>query len=160
MNKPIYLGTSILDISKTLIYDFYYNYIKKKYDDKTDLLMTDTDSLLIEIETDDCYKDISPDVNKWFDTSEYNKDHPSGIPTGKNERVVRMMKDECKGRQIKTFSGVRSKAYSYMMEDRREEKKCKGVKKYVVKNEITYQDYEDCLFGRGPQRRAMNTFRS
>ncbi len=138
MNKPIYLGVSILDISKTLMYNFHYNYIKKKYGDKASLLFTDTDSVCYETKTDDVYRDISPDVLIWFDTSEYDKDHPSGIPTGKNEKVVEMMKDECKGRQIKKFAGLRSKMlYSYVMEDGGEEKKCKGVKKNVVKNEIT-----------------------
>ena len=97
MDKPIYVGASILDISKTRMYNFHYNYIKKKYGDKASLLFTDTDSLCYEIKTDDFYQDISDDVDKWFDTSEYDKDHPSGIPTGKNEKVIGMMKDECKG---------------------------------------------------------------
>ena len=160
MYKPICLGASILDISKILMYDLHYNYIKSKYGDKASLLFTDTDSLCYEVKTGDGYKDISPDVSKWFDTSKYDKDHPSGIPTGKNEKVIGMMKDKCKRRQIKKFIGLRSKMYSYVMEDGGEEKKCKGIKKNVVKNEITYQDYKDSLFGGGIQLRMMNTFRS
>ena len=87
LNKPIYLGMSILDISKNLMYNFHYNYIKPKYEDIAKLLFTDTDSLCYEITTEDFYKDISPDVHKWFDTSNYPKDHKSGIPTGVNKKV-------------------------------------------------------------------------
>ncbi len=95
LTKPIYLGMSILDLSKTLMYNFHYNYIKPKYDDKASLLFTDTDSLCYEIRTRDLCQDISGDVDRWFDTSNYDKDHSSGIPTGKNKKVVGMMKDEC-----------------------------------------------------------------
>ena len=61
-NKPVYLGLCILDLSKTLMYDFHYNYNKQKYGDKAKLLFTDTDSLMYEIQTEDFYKDISADV--------------------------------------------------------------------------------------------------
>ena len=91
-NKPIYLGTCILDLSKTLIFQFHYDYIKSKYGEKAQLLYTDTDSLIYYIETDDFFKDISADVNDWFDTSNYPKEHPSGIPTGKNKKVPGMFK--------------------------------------------------------------------
>ena len=92
-NKRVYLGMCILDLSKTLMYDFHYNYIKSKYGDKAKLLFTDTDSLAYEIETEDFYKDISPDVERWFDTSEISSDHPSGIKSVINKKVVGMMKD-------------------------------------------------------------------
>ncbi|XP_072046800.1 uncharacterized protein [Amphiura filiformis] len=85
-NKPIYLGASILDIAKTKMYDFHYNYIKKKYGNKAKLCLHDTDSLLYEIETEDFYEDIALDVDRYFDTSNYPADHPSGIPTGKNKK--------------------------------------------------------------------------
>ena len=71
LNKPIYTGVSVLDLSKTLMQDFHYNYIKKKYGEKVKLLFTDTDSLEYEIETEDFYKDISPDVDEMFDMSNY-----------------------------------------------------------------------------------------
>ena len=80
-NKPVYLGMCILDLSKTLMYDFHYNYIKQKYEDKVKLLFTDTDSLMYEIRTEDFYKDISADVEDRFDTSDYPKDNPSGLPS-------------------------------------------------------------------------------
>ena len=158
LNKPIYLGVSILDISKTLMYDFHYNQTKTKYGNAS-LLFTDTDSLCYEIKVEDFYKNISDDVERWFDASNYDKNHPSGIPTGKSKKVVRMMKDECGGKQIAEFVGLRSKLYAYRMDEGKEEKKCKGVKKNVAKNEITFDD-RDCLFGGGPQLRVMNTFRS
>ena len=80
---------SILDLSKMLMYDFHYNYIKPKYRNNANLLFTDTDSLCYEIKTKDFYKDISGDVERWFDTSNYDKDHPSRIPTGKNKTHFR-----------------------------------------------------------------------
>ena len=109
MNKPVYLGMSILDISKTLMYEFHYNYIKPKYGDKAKLLFTDTDSLMYEIETEDFYKDISPDVQTMFDTSNYPKEHPSGIETGVNKMVIGLMKDDVGGKIITKFVGLRAK---------------------------------------------------
>ena len=93
-NKPVYLGMCILDLSKTLMYDFHYNYIKQKYGDKAKLLFTDTDSLMYEIQTEDFYKDISADVKRRFDTSDYPLDHRSGIPSGLNKKVLGMFKDK------------------------------------------------------------------
>ena len=91
-NKPVYLGMCILDSSKTLMYEFHYNYIKKKYGDKAKLLFTDTDSLMYEIQTEDFYKDISADVKHRFDTSDYPPNHPSGIPSGFNKKVLGCLK--------------------------------------------------------------------
>ncbi|XP_022807622.1 uncharacterized protein LOC111344644 [Stylophora pistillata] len=161
-NKPLYLGMSILDISKTLMYDFHYNYIKSKYgDDRAKLLFTDTDSLCYEIQTDDFYKDIKDDVNCLFDTSNISKDHFSGIPSGVNKKVIGKFKDEAGGKIIEEFVGLRAKLYSYkMFEDGKEEKKCKGVKTGVVERTISFDDYKRCLFGGGPQLRKMNTLRS
>ena len=158
LNKPIYLGMSILDLSKTLMYDFHYNYIMKKYGENAELLFTDTDSLMYEIKTKDFYKDISPDVENMFDTSNYPKEHPSGIKTGINKKVIGMMKDECGGKQIEEFVGLRSKLYSYRMNESKE-KKCKGVKKNVIKKEITFQNYKDCLFEEKEETRKMNLIR-
>ena len=159
-NKPVYLGMSILDLSKTLMYDFHYNYIKPKYGDSAKLLFTDTDSLAYEIETEDFYRDISSDVKSKFDTSNYPKDHPSGILTGVNKKVIGMFKDEAAGKQIAEFVGLRAKLYSYRVEDSYEEKKCKGVKKAVIKKTITFNDYKDCLFNNKPAMRKMNVIRS
>ena len=128
-NKPVYLGLCILDMSKTLMYDFHYNYIKQKYNKKAKLLFTDTDSLAYEIETEDFYKDIG------------------------------MFKDEAGGQIIEEFVGLRAKLYAYKMWGK-EEKRCKGVKKSVVKNNIKFDDYKTCLFTGKEQLRTMNVIRS
>ena len=160
-NKQIYLGTSILDISKTLMYDFNYKYMKPKYGDRAKLLLTDTDSLVYETQTEDFYKDISPDAKKLFDTSNYPSDHSSGIPIGENKKVPGLFKDEVRGKQIAKFIGLRAKLYSYIIhKSLHEEKKCKGIKKSVIKNNITFDDYKKCLFSQELQMRSMNVIRS
>ena len=128
-DKPVYLGMCILDLSKTIMYEFHYKYIKPKYGDKAKLLFTDTDSLMYEIKMEDFYKDISGDVKDRFDTSDYPPNHPSGIPTGCNKKVLGVFKDEVAGRNIEEFVGLRAKLYSYKMFEGKESKKCKGVKK-------------------------------
>ena len=160
MNKPVYLGMCILDLSKTLMYDFHYNYIKPKYGDKAKLLFTDTDSLMYEIETEDFYKDISEDVKNRFDTSDYPENHPSGIPTGINKKVLGMMKDEAAGKIIKEFVGLRSKLYSFIMDDGGETKKCKGIKKQVVESSIRHEHYKTCLTTGKELLRKQNILRS
>ena len=158
-NKPVFCGMAILDISKSLMYDFHYNYILPKYGKNQKLLFTDTDSLCYEIGTDDFYEDISGDVEGYFDTSNFLKDHPSGIQ-GKNKKVPGMMKDEAGGRIIEEFVGLRAKLYSYKMFEGKEEKKCKGIKRSVVKKDISHEDYRYCLFSEKPQMRKMNVIRS
>ena len=166
-NKPVYLGMCILDLSKTLMYDFHYNYIKQKYGEnseqssnqRAELLFTDTDSLMYEITTEDFYKDTSKDVDEKFDTSNFEKDHISGIASSKNKKVIGMMKDEAGGKQITEFVDLRSKLYSFKI-DEKEEKKCKGVKKSEVKRKIDFKDYKDCLFTGKKHMRSMNVIRS
>ena len=160
MNKPVYLGMCILDLSKTIMYDFHYQYIKPKYGEKAKLLFTDTDSLMYEIQTEDFYKDISGDVKDRFDTSDYPENHPSGIPTGINKKVLGMFKDEAAGKIIKEFVGLRAKLYSFIMEDGKENKRCKGVKTQVVESSITHEDYKTCLRTGKEQLRKQNIIRS
>ena len=160
MNKPVYLGMCILDLSKTIMFDFHYNYIKPKYGNKAKLLFTDTDSLMYEIETEDFFKDISGDVKNRFDTSDYPENHPSGIPTGINKKVLDMFKDEAAGKIIKEFVGLRAKLYSFKMNEGGESKKCKGVKKQVVENSISHEDYKTCLRAGKEQLRKQNILRS
>ena len=159
-NKPVYVGQSILDLSKTLMFDFHYNYIKKKYHKKAELLFTDTDSLMYEIKTKDFYKDISPDILTKFDTSDYNPNHKSGITTGINKKVIGMFKDEVAGKQITHFVGLRPKLYSYKVEDEKELKKCKGIKKNVIKKKLDFDDYVKCLFTGEKEMRTMKIIRS
>ena len=112
MNKPIYLGLSILDISKITMYEFWYDYVKSKYEDRARLCYMDTDSFVLNIKTKDFYKDISQDVNERFDTSNYTFDRP--LPKGRNKKVIGLMKDELGGGIITEFVGLRPKAYSYI----------------------------------------------
>jgi len=120
-NKPVYLGMSILDLSKTLMYHFHYKYIKKKYGSKANLLFTDTDSLCCEIE-EDFYKDISADAQEKFDTSNFSTNHPSSIPTGINKKVPGMFKDEAGGKIITELVGLRAKLYAIKKLDGEEDK--------------------------------------
>ena len=159
-NKPVYVGQAILDLSKTLMFDFHYEYIREKYKDAAELLFTDTDSLLYLIHTDDFYKDISQDIVTKFDTSDYPPNHPSGILTGVTKKVIGMFKDEVAGRQTTHFVGLRPKLYSFKVEDGSLAKKCKGVKKNVVKQEITFDDYVKCLFSGEKQMTSMNIIKS
>ena len=124
---------SILDLSKSLTYDFHYNYRKTKYGDKAKLLFTDIDSLANEIKTIDFYKDINPDIEKRFDTSDYLTNHLSGIKTGLNSKVLGMFKDEAGGKQIVEFVGLRAQIYSYKMLHGYEDKKCKGSQRMLQK---------------------------
>ena len=114
---------------------------------------------MYEIETKDFYKDISPDVHEWFDTSDFHKEHTSGIETGVNKKVIGMFKDEAAGKIITKFVGLRAKNYAFIL-DGEEHKKCKGIKKCVTKNDITFKDYETCLFTNIKQLIKMNVFRS
>ena len=145
-NKPIYVGQTILDLSKTLMFDFHYNYIRKKFKDKAELLFTDTDSLMYLIQTEDFYQDINKDIKRKFDTSDYREKHPSGIKTGINKKVIGKFKDEVAGKQITHFVGLRPKLYSFKVEDNSETRKAKGVKKNVIKNTLSFEDYKERLF--------------
>ena len=159
-NKPVYVGQAILDLSKTLMFNFHYNYIQKKYKDRAELLFTDTDSLMYQIYTDDFYKDIFHDIETKFDTSDYPPNHPSGILTGVNTKVIGMFKDEVAGKQITCFVGLRPKLYSFKIEERKEFRKCKGIKKNFVKKGIEFEDYVQCLFSGEKQMRTMKIIRS
>ena len=160
-NKPVYVGQAILDLSKLLMFDFHYNYIRNKYSYKqAKLLFTDTDSLMYQINTDDFYEDIRDDIKTKFDTSEYPPNHKSGILTGVNKKVIGMFKDEVGGKQISHFVGLRPKLYSFKVEESSTTRKCKGIKKNVVKKQIEFEDYVRCLFKGEKQMRKMNIIRS
>ena len=144
MNKPIYLGLSILDISKILIYEFWYDYMKPKYGNDVKICYMDTDSFVMNIKTNDFYKDIANDVECKFDTSNYEVNRP--LPMGKNKTVIGLMKDELGGKIITEFVTLRPKTYSYLTDDGKEDKKAKGTKKCVIKRMIKFNDYKNCLF--------------
>ena len=118
MNKLIYLGQVILDISKILMYEFWYDYIKPKYGDKARLCYMDTDSFIINIETEDFYEDIANDVEKWFDTSNYDKKDKRPLPIGKNKKVIGLFKDELGEKIMAELCALRAKVYAYLMEEK------------------------------------------
>ena len=157
-NKPVYVGQAILDLSKKLMFEFHYDYIKPKYGNKAELLFTDTDSLMYHIETEDFYDDIKDDILSKFDTADYPEEHK--IYTKENKKVIGKFKDEVAGNQITHFIGLRPKLYSYIVEDGKTEKKCKGIKKSVVSKGIEFEDYYDCLFTGEKQMRTMRIFQS
>ena len=146
MNRPVYLGMSILDISKTLMYEFWYDYIKPKYQDRAKLCYTNTDNFVIHIKTENFYENIAGDVQRWFDTSNYEEDDKTPPSIGKNKKVIGVMKDELGGKIMKEFCGLRAKAYAYLMDDDSKKKKAKGTKKCVIKRTIMFESYKDCLF--------------
>ena len=143
MNKPIYLGLSILEISKILMYEFWYNYMKPKYNDNVRLCYMDRDNFVMHIKTNDFYKDIASDIENRFDTSNYEVNRP--LPTGKNTKVIGLMKDELGGKIITEFVTLRRKTYSFLTDDGKEDKKAKGTKTCVIKKMIKFNDYKKCL---------------
>ena len=143
MNKPIYLELSILEISKILMYEFWYDYMKPKYNDNVRICYMDTDSFIMNIKTNDFYKDISDDFNNRFDTSNYEVKRP--LPIGKNKKVIGLMKDELGGEIIMEFIALRPKTYSYLIDNDKIDKKAKGTKKCIIKKMIKFDDYKKCL---------------
>ena len=143
IKKPIYLSLSILEISKTLMYKFWYDYMKPKYNDNVKLCYTDTDSFIINIKTNDFYEDIASDVENRFDTSNYEVKRP--LPMGKNKKVIGLMNDELGGKIITEFVTLRPKTYYFLTDDGKEDKKAKGTKKCVIKKMIKFNDYKKCL---------------
>ena len=130
MNKPMYLGQAILDLSKTLMYEFHYEYMRRKYGSKVNLCYMDTDSFVYEIETEDFYRDIARDVKKRFNTSGYSKDDNRPLPIGENKIVIGLMKAELSGKIMTEFVALRAKMYAYRKIDREViEKRCKGTNK-------------------------------
>ena len=157
LNRPAYVGMCILDLSKTLMYDFHYNYIKQKYGSKAKLLFTDTDSLTYEIETSDAYQDFWNDKDK-FDNSDYPQD--SQYFNATNKKVIGKFKDEAAGIPITEFVGLRSKMYSYMKDNDKGGKTAKGIKKNIIKKNITHENYKNVLFNNEQMHHTMKTIRS
>ena len=158
LNKPIYTGFSVLELSKLHMYDFHYEYIMKKYGpEKAKLLFTDTDSLTYQITTDDIYQDMKTDEHL-YDASDYPSKHP--LHSATNKKVIGKFKDETAGIPIVEFVGLRAKMYSIKTEDGKESKKGKGIKKSVLKRDVKHQDYKDCLFEKREYQHQMMGFRS
>ena len=129
LNRPAYVDMCILDLSKTLMYDFHDNYIKKKYGDRAKLLFTDTESLTYEIEAEDVYQDFKNDKDK-FDSSDFSEKSPYYGKT--NKKVIGKFKDEAASTPVVEFVGLRSKMYSYIKNDEKGGKTAKGIEKNVI----------------------------
>ena len=142
INKPIYLGRAVLNLSKTLMFE--YDYLKPMHGDKIRLCYTDTNSFIMHIKTDDFYKDINNDVDKWFNTSNYDKNDKRPLEIGKNKKVLGKFNDELGGKIMTKFVALRAKTYSFLIDEYTDDdyeknrivnKKAKGTKNYVIKNE-------------------------
>ena len=156
IRKPIYVGLSVLDLSKTLVYRFHYQYMRSRVNCK--LLYTDTDSLVYEVTNADIYNIMRDDIQE-FDTSDYSADNPFNMPRV-NKKIVGLMKDECNGEIMLEFAGLRSKMYSIRVQNQKPIKKAKGVKTSIVKNSITFDDYIKCLDENVIIRREQHNIRS
>ena len=165
LDKPTYVGMCILDLSKVLMYDFHYNFIKVKYGDKAQLLFTDTDSLCYHIRTDDIYEDFDQ-YRDMFDNSDYNKS--SNYYFDYNKKVIGKMKDEAAGNIITSFVGLKSKMYSYLVEkinkgeaiEIKNFKKAKGITKNVTQRDIEHEHYLSCLNNSTIIKNKIKTIRS
>ena len=141
LNKPIYVGFCILDLSKWLMYDFHYGYIKNKYGDNAQLLFTDTDSLCYEVQTEDIYQDMY-DNKEYFDLSDMKI---KKFKDGKNKKVIGKFKDETAGVLIREFIGLRSKMYSIKLDNEVEKRTAKGIVKNVIEKELKHEIYKNIL---------------
>ena len=156
LDKPIYVGLSVLDLSKLHMYEFHYDYILPKYGENATLLFTDTDSLCYSIKTDDMYKDMKED-NHLFDMSGYSLDGYRSCDNS-NKKVIGKFKDETDGIPIIEFCGLRSKMYSILLDNHKEKKVGKGVKKSALKKQVHHEDYKRCLFGSVEDQRQLITY--
>ena len=157
MNRPAFVGACILDLSKTFMYDFHYNYIKYKYGDKAKLLFTDTDSLTYEIETPDAYADFIQNKDI-FDNSDYNKKSPFYFDH--NKKVIGKFKDEAAGIPVTEFVGLRSKMYSYTLDNKQTKRTAKGIKKNIIQNNLSHDNYKKVLLSDEQIHHSMKTIRS
>ena len=140
------------------MYEFWYDYMKPKYSDNVKLCYIDTDSFIMNIKTEDFYKDIANDVEKRFDTSNYEVDRP--LSTGNNKKVIGLMKDELGGKIITEFVALRPKTCSYLTDACKEDKKAKGTKKCVIKRMIKFNDYKNCLLNGEVILKSQQRFKS
>ena len=125
MNKPVHFGQAILDLSRTLMYEFHYDYMRPKYGSKVNICYMDTDRFVYEIETEYFYRDIAKDVKKRFNTSGYSKDDNRPLPVGENKKVIGLMKNELSGKIMTEFVALRAKIYAYRKISKEvEEKRC------------------------------------
>ena len=120
----------------------------------------DTDSFVKHIKREDFYKDSANDIERWFDASNYDEKDERPLPIGNNKKVMRLFKDELGGKIMTEFCALKAKAYADKLDDDTGFKKAKGVKKCVVKGEITFKNYTDALLNDEVIIRSQQRFRS
>ncbi|XP_060855030.1 uncharacterized protein LOC132932677 [Metopolophium dirhodum] len=142
-NKPIYIGFAVLEISKTVMYDYHYNVMQAHYRDKIELMYTDTDSLVYYIQTDDFYKDLENLLDR-IDTSDLPQDHPCYI--AERKKIPGLFSDETNSEVMTHFCGLRAKSYSYKINGK-EKIRAKGIRGHLVRNHMNFNDHYRYLFG-------------
>ena len=126
------------------MYEFWYDYVKPKYGEKSKLCYMDTDSFIVyKKKTDPIYKDIAKDIETRFDYSNHELDRV--LPKGKSKIVIGLMKDELGGKIVTKFAGLRAKTYSYLIDDGSRDTKAKVTKKYVIKRKLKFENYKNCF---------------
>ena len=142
------------------MYEFWHDCIKPKYGEKAKLCYMDTDSFVIHIITEDFYENIAIDVEKWFDTSNYDKNDERPLLIGKNKKVIGLFKYELGRKIMKKNCVLRAKAYAYLMNDDSEKKKAKETKKIIIRRKIMFENYTDCLFSDKTILKSQQKFKS
>ena len=160
INKPSYVGVAILDLFKILMYDFYYELVKPTWGDRAEVLFTDTDSLALHVHTEDIFQDIAPHVSEWFETSKLKPGNLQGLPANVKTGIVGKFKDKEPNDVITEFVGLRSKCYAYKTLHGSEKKKDKGIKKVVIRKNISFDDYKECVLSGLVKHVTQNTIRS
>jgi len=156
--KPIYIGFAVLDISKSLMYDYHYNTMKKHFGDNLRLMYTDTDSFIYYIITDNFYNDLlnKQGLLECMDTSNLPHEHP--CYTSSRKKIPGLFSDETDGHTMTEFIALRAKSYAYIL-DNKEKIKAKGIRAHVVKNHMTFKDHVDCLFTNDEEEVKFNPYR-
>ena len=140
--------------------NFWYDYVKPKYKDKANLCYMNTYSFVINIFTEDFFEDINNDVERWFDTSNCDKNDKKSLPMGMNKKLIGMFKYQLGGKIMKDFCALRAKIYTYLMDDDSENKKAKEIKKCVIKRRLMLENYKDSLFNNETILKSQLRFKS
>ena len=143
MNKSVYLGLSILEISKIVMYEIWYDYVKPKYGEKAKLCFMNTDSFIIFLKAEDIYVDIAKEVETRFDISNYELDR--SLAKGENKTVIGLMRGDLGEKIMVEFTALRPKTYSYLTDDNDENRKSKSTKTSVVKRKLKFENFKHCL---------------
>ena len=146
MNKPVYLGVSILDLNKTVTYQFWYDYVKPKYGENAKLCYMDTDSSILHVKTDDIDTTILQKILKQDLTlylTNYELDRP--LSKGKTKKLIGLMKGELGEQIMKEFVGLRAKTYSCLKDNVDKDKRVKSTKTCIIKRKLKFQNYKNCL---------------